>query len=305
MDNKVTRGKTQESLKNSRQVRANFLFRLGINEVPNSILYHDRSDKAMDLLVTNGRSYGDSSRDMVSRNTPDRYMRETFSISGQMCRGKGAALSRFPQNIGRLFVKFFCPQNGIVYDPFAGHNSRMQLTSESERNYIGCDISHEFMLANHKIKTILEKKSRLGLFNKNQYTIQLIEGSSNQVNLKDNLADFTLTSPPYWNLEYYGDEPEQLGNAKTYEKFLELLFEHVKENFRILKPGSYCVWFINDFAINKVFYSYHCDIVTLFKQAGFEIHNIYISLIWDILLLTLLLKQLLNQNVFPNVMNIV
>ena len=49
MDNKVTRGKTQESLKNSRQVRANFLFRLGINEVPNSILYHDRSDKAMDL----------------------------------------------------------------------------------------------------------------------------------------------------------------------------------------------------------------------------------------------------------------
>jgi len=173
-----------------------------------------------------------------------------------------------------LVVEFYCPLNGTVYDPFAGHNSRMQLTYNCQRNYVGVDVSKEFMEHNFEVKKILENQK--GFF-KSKSIITLIEGSSANVpQIKNNSADFTLTSPPYWDVEYYGDELEQLGNAKTYDKFLELLFIHVQENFRILKPGSYCCWFINDFIKDGIFYPYHCDLYYLFIDAGFTQDNIYI-----------------------------
>ena len=51
---------------------------------------------------------------------------------------------------------------------------------------------------------------------------------------------------------------------------------HVEENYRILKRGTYCCWFINDFRKDKVFYPYHVDLYKLFIDVGFTPFNIYI-----------------------------
>jgi len=300
------KGKTVKALNLSRKVRANFLYKMGLKEMPHSILYHERSVVATDLLVEEeGRSYTGNMHDelkpLKSRTlknafssagksvrrgrtydsfslgdqAEDRRQRDLFAVSGMSCRSGG--LSRFPQNIGKLIVQFHCPEGGIVYDPFAGHNSRMELVYNIDRNYVGVDVSHEFMEANRELQTILfeNDKKRLGLYKKTT-TINLIEGSSSKVDLPNDYADFTITSPPYWDLEYYGEEPEQLGRAKTYESFMEFLLKHIEENYRILKPGSFCAWFINDFTKNGIFYPYHVDLCTYFKKAGFVIHNVYI-----------------------------
>jgi len=129
------------------------------------------------------------------------------------------------------------------------------------------------MEGNRKIKEILLAENTLI---DNPATITLIEGSSAKVDLPDNYADFTITSPPYWDIEYYGDEPEQLGNAKTYDNFLDALSAHIRENFRILKSGAFCAWFVNDFRKNNIFYPYHSDLIYFFQEAGFEMFNIYI-----------------------------
>jgi DNA modification methylase len=267
-------GKTEESLEHSARVKAQFLKRLGVDRVPNSILLNDRSDRAMDDIVESGRDASFNKKDNA-RRVSNRYMRDKFEISGKSVRaGKDAVLSRFPQNIGRLFVSFYCPEHGVVYDPFAGHNSRMELTYRQHRSYIGIDVSHDFMIANKKIAKFLLDENRL---DKNYASITLLEQSSAEVKLcDDDLADFTLTSPPYWDIEYYGDEEEQLGNAKTYNRFIQLLTQHVRENYRILKPGSYCAWFINDFVKDKIFYPYHVDLTTAFLRVGFELANIYV-----------------------------
>ena len=73
-------------------------------------------------------------------------------------------------------------------------------------------------------------------------------------------GDVTITSPPYYNIERYGDEQEQLGKAKTYEAFLEELGEVAKENCRVLKPGAFAAWFVNDFRKDWRFYPYHMDV---------------------------------------------
>ena len=259
-------GKTVDSLKKSKEFRQNFISKYGM--VPSSILHHVRGDKAID--------FSKDSRKKITRKifTSDKGERIKWQRgSGAKGGAKDGALSIFPKKIVRLIVKFYCPENGIVYDPFCGHNSRMQLVYECNRNYIGVDVSKEFMKHNREIRGFLLNENRLI---ENPATITLIEGSSAKVDLPNNYADFTITSPPYWDIEYYGDEPEQLGKNKTYDSFLDSLSLHIRENYRILKPGAFCAWFVNDFRKDGIFYPYHSDLLYFFQEAGFEMFNIYI-----------------------------
>jgi len=266
-------GKNLKSLKKSEKIRSDFILKYGY--VPDSILKHNRATSSKGAVLLKRRYQDQTDRRLKkAKNGNSDLQKRFFASSGKNVRaGKMAALSTFPQDIGHLIVDFYCPKNGIVYDPFAGHNSRMELTFKSDRHYIGVDLSKEFMEANRQIRNkLIERKP----FFKSDKTIKLIECSSAKVDLPDNYGDFTITSPPYWNIEYYGDELEQLGNAKTYNKFLELISGHIKENFRILKHGAFCAWFVNDFVKNKIFYPYHADLIHIFINVGFEIFHTYI-----------------------------
>jgi DNA modification methylase len=275
VDNEAT-GKNTDSIKKSRAIRAEFLQKYGF--IPESILKRDSHDKAIDLLVEeHGRDYGTSGQIFVDgrAKTMSQAEREIYGVSGTGARTTG--LSRFPQNIGRIIIDFYCPEKGLVYDPFAGHNSRMQLVFESGRNYLGVDLSETFMKANYKVKNLLLEKKGRALVDTYGSRILLLNGSSASVpQIESNYADFTITSPPYYDVEYYGDEPEQLGKNKTYEDFLSAIKLHIEENFRILKPDSYCAWFINDFYRKGVFCSYHSDLINIFKEVGFIHKNTYI-----------------------------
>lgn len=268
------KGKSIESLQASRKKRNDFLHRYGY--IPTSILKHNLSDSKMNAescnLTKNERSNTYVQNKNKNKLSKDIQHIKSFSVSSSGVRF--GALSGFPQTIGRLIIDFYCPENATVYDPFAGHNSRMELVFRSDRNYIGIDVSSEFMKWNRSIRdSLLNEKGFISSSN----TIDLLEQSSSKVDsIANESADFTITSPPYWDIEYYGDEEEQLGKCKTYESFLSQLSLHIKENFRILKSKSYCCWFVNDFRKNNKFYPYHCDVYNLLQNAGFIAFNIYI-----------------------------
>lgn len=273
------KGLTKESLRKSRKAKEEFIKLHGF--VPASILIHDRqvvkemTDKDRDSLVngtykTFGGGYERHYAKVRRKMKQDDGQIWELERTGLQLQGRTTCLSTFPYNIGRFMVNFYCPKDGIVYDPFAGHNSRMELVFRCNRHYVGVDVCKEYMKFNHEVKNGL----RRGLMYKKR--IRLIEGSSDNVPLEDNYADFTITSPPYWDMEYYGDEPEQLGNAETYTKFIDLLTKHIIENKRILKPDSWCIWFVNDFRRLGKFYAYHADVHRQFLYCGFEPHGIYI-----------------------------
>jgi len=263
-------GKNLKSLKKSEKIRSDFILKYGY--VPDSILKHNRATSSKGAVLLKRRYQDKLNKTLRKNNSLINQVMQSSSCKS-VRGGRDAPLSTFPQEIGRLIVDFYCFENGIVYDPFAGHNSRMELVFKTNRHYVGIDVSKKFMEANRQIKNKLLKNQS---FFKSDKTIKLIECSSAKVDLPDNYGDFTITSPPYWNIEYYGDEAEQLGNAKTYSKFLELISEHIKENFRILKDGAFCAWFVNDFVKNKIFYPYHADLIPIFIKVGFEICQIYI-----------------------------
>lgn len=198
--------------------------------------------------------------------TPE--MMKSFGVSCQGCAV--GALSKFPQNIGRAMVLLYTDPDDTVFDPFAGHNSRMDLVVTAGRNYIGCDLSAEFMKSNRERAKYLRGKFP-------STHIELHEGDSRYLDhIKSKSADFTITSPPYWDIEFYGNEKEQLGN-NSYKGFLKGMKKVMRENYRILKYGSYAIYFINDFRRKGKFYSYHADIIRIGQEVGFRNWDILIT----------------------------
>lgn len=59
----------------------------------------------------------------------------------------------FPDKIPFDFIQCFCPENGIVLDPFVGSGSTAVMAKILDRHYIGIDISNEYCeLAKERIE---------------------------------------------------------------------------------------------------------------------------------------------------------
>lgn len=253
--------------------------------IPESILLHDKSDVAMDLLVEeHGRDYTSTFHQPAKTATAFGAVTDAerekalFYLSGSGARW--GALSRFPQNVGRILLKLYTCEGQTIVDPFAGHNSRMELCYRARRNYIGCDISHKFMQANFTLRQRLLDENEhqlLSAADRNPATITLHECDSRKMlPVKNNIGDFTITSPPYWDLEDYGDEIEQLGRGNEYHIFLDNLLGVAKSNFRCLRSGAFCVWCVNDFRKDGKFYAYHMHTANILREVGFKQHDIAI-----------------------------
>lgn len=257
------RGKSLESLAYSRQ-RRDQLLEMFDGEVPSSIMRKRvRTDNADPALGSYTETQGQYVADDASK-----LEREAFSISNAGVAS--GALSLFPQNVGRAILLLYSEPGDVVVDPFAGHNSRMDLCAKEGRHYVGYDISDRFMAYN---------KERAKYLRSVLPDIEIVlhhQDSRSLSKTRDGFGDFTITSPPYYDIEDYGDEAAQLGKCPSYESFLDDLTMVMRENFRVLKPGAFAAWFVNDFRRDKKFFPYHIDTVERMRSAGFVFHDICI-----------------------------
>ncbi len=105
---------------------------------------------------------------------------------GPTNRGKGGklTLSRFPWNIGEIVIKLYTEEYDIILDPFAGHNSRMEIAFTMFRHYVGFDISHKFMEYNRLILNQIKSQQTF----KEPPLVSLFEYDSRH--LKDKVGDY-------------------------------------------------------------------------------------------------------------------
>lgn len=208
-----------------------------------------------------------------SENKIDKNLVQYFEMSGTSIRGKGQGLSVFPQALTKKVLLFYTQTGDVVLDPFAGHNSRMQVAFSLNRHYVGYDISAAFMEFNEEVARKLMGKK--GFFKSGK--IVLHKQSSECLIEKNESVDFVFTSPPYYDLEYYGEEDSQLGRCKTYTEFICRIENIILECYRVLKPKKFIVWNVNDFRRKNKFIPYHKDIIECFENVGFKL--------WDIIIL--------------------
>jgi len=280
-------GKNIEDLEKSRKIRKNALDKFG--EVPTSIWrpnysigktiieFDERKQQYKAEEKHKNMEYGDKLSLTEKKKQPTKHeFVKIFGMSSQNVRGKSAGLSTFPPDLAKRIVEFYSSKYETILDPCAGHNSRMQVTFQLDRNYIGYDICHEFMDFNRRVKKIILGEAEQTLLFDSKVKIILREQSSEKLVEQNNTIDMIYTSPPYWDIEYYDDSPKQLGYKKTYSEFLGALKQVIFECYRVLKPQKFCIFNINDFRKNNLYYMYHSDVANIMKDVGFKLWDIII-----------------------------
>ncbi len=266
-------GKDQQSLDTSREIRQHLISKWG--RIPKSVWKVDWSVKCIELYT----KYSEQQKINEEKVGKD------FALSGTGARH--GQLSAFPQDILQFLVQFLTPEklpnnekgyfgNGLptVLDPTCGHNSRLETVWRNNRNYVGWDCSKNHIIMNHEVCAMLMEENERSL-QKRKAQIEIVEGDSREMDYNEQF-DFSITSPPFYDLEDYGQEPEQLGRAKTYNDFiysLRTIFENV---YRALKPNSYIAVETNDFRRKGIFHTYHADMIGILKYCGFEMHDMII-----------------------------
>lgn len=113
---------------------------------------------------------------------------------------------------------------------------------------------------------------------------RLINGDARDLSfLEDASIHLVVTSPPYWNLKRYNENPDQLGHVDDYEAFLaeiEKVWRHV---YRILVPGGRLVCVVGDVCVARrdfgrhLVFPLHSDISVICRRIGFDNLN---PIIW-------------------------
>ena len=113
---------------------------------------------------------------------------------------------------------------------------------------------------------------------------RLINGDARDLSfLDDESVHLIVTSPPYWNLKRYQENPDQLGHIQDYEAFLNELEKVWRHVFRVLVPGGRLVCVVGDVCVARrafgrhLVFPLHADICVICRRIGFDNLN---PIIW-------------------------
>lgn len=103
--------------------------------------------------------------------------------------------------------------------------------------------------------------------------VNLLCGDSRYVDLiPSDSASFSITCPPYYNLEQYEGGPGDLSMLPTYGDFLAQLRPVIQHEYRILRQGSLAVWVVGILRDDSgLLIPLHHDIARLHQEAGFHV----------------------------------
>lgn len=117
-----------------------------------------------------------------------------------------------------------------------------------------------------------------------QASHRLVQGDARDLSfLESESIHLIVTSPPYWNLKKYRENPRQLGHVDDYEQFIGELSRVWKECYRILVPGGRLVCIVGDVCLSRrqhgrhVVVPLHADIAVTCRRIGLDNLN---PIIW-------------------------
>jgi len=183
-------------------------------------------------------------------------------------------------------ISMFTKNEMRVLDPFCGSGTTLLASTLLGRYGIGVDLNAEYRKL--AIGRLLKKDI------KEHRDFEYFLGDSTTILENINNIDYIVTSPPYHNIlknkgaglrkenqkgyrngarlgiDYYSDLPNDLGNKKSYEEFLESLKQIMLTGFKVLNNKKYCSIVISDFTVDKREVCVQGDIVRIMQEIGFE-----------------------------------
>ena len=184
-------------------------------------------------------------------------------------RGKDVIVhpAKFPETLIEKFLRFFTKERHLILDPFLGTGTTAIAARNTLRSCIGIEINKKYVkIAESKIAQ--ETIKRWIEVDKNPIFYKIFHDDSNNIEKiwqRENLAlaDFCITSPPYWNQlkrnhirqqnrkkkgidTYYSEDSRDIGNIDDYKEFISAQKKIFSKVYKILNNKSYLVLITNN-----------------------------------------------------------
>lgn len=195
------------------------------------------------------------------------YMQEEAKNSIIKRTDSGGILSIFDPVLAEVCYYWFCPKDGSILDPFAGGSVRGIVASETGHQYCGVDLRQEQVDANIEQAKKLLKEGR-------KQPVYICGNSLNIDKLVDGKYDMVFSCPPYFDLEQYSDDKEDLSNL-DYDEFKRQYSEIIKKAVSKLKDDRFACFVVSEVRNRKTgFYrNFVVDTINAFIDAGMEYYN--------------------------------
>jgi hypothetical protein len=180
--------------------------------------------------------------------------------------GYETGTSIFDPVLCELIYRWFCPPGGTVLDPFAGGSVRGIVAAKLGLQYVGMDLSARQIAANREQAIAICADAPMP-----EWRI----GDSTQIAdlAADINADIVFSCPPFWNLEVYSDDPDDL-STMPYGQFLEAYRAIIAGALSRLHRDRFACFIVGDVRDKDghlVGFPY--DTVHAFRDAGAALYN--------------------------------
>ena len=189
-----------------------------------------------------------------------------LSMKGEDFTGLGAqqsGTSIFDPVLCELAYTWFTAPGGHILDPFAGGSVRGIVAAYLGRRYTGIDLRPEQIEANEQqAAAIVPGRSPRWI----------VGNSLDAIPAED--FDFIFTCPPYYDLEVYSDDPEDLSNKDTYEGFLVDYRAIIAQAVARLRDDRFACVVVGDVRDKKGMYrNFVADTIAAFRDTGMGLYN--------------------------------
>lgn len=160
-------------------------------------------------------------------------------------RQVGSSPTNFRPMSAKAIYERFSPENGVVWDMSTGFGGRLlgALSSNKNLTYIGTDPNTESMWNTHRLAEYIDMYTPVPEGVMGRYELHCV--GSEVIDMPAESIDFAFSSPPYFDLEIYSDEPTQ--STKKYPEIDGWLEGFARGTIRnvvkALKPG--CLYGVN------------------------------------------------------------
>ena len=122
----------------------------------------------------------------------------------------------------QFILKYYTEEGWDILDPFAGRGTRSLMSLRLGRNYYGIDSCEQTVAQN--ISKIKQNKF------KNEWEIQLGDGTEPQKVYSDKVFDAVFTCPPYYNIEKYSGGAGDLSHMSDleFDEKIRIMFHNLK-----------------------------------------------------------------------------
>lgn len=178
-----------------------------------------------------------------------------------------ATVSLFNPVLAEILYRWFNIDSGIVYDCFAGGSVRGMVAGTLGYKYVGIDLSESQIQENSEV--YFKNKSKVKVKPK-----WICDDSRNvDKYLKDNTVDMVFSCPPYFNLEVYSNNVNDISNMEL-DDFKIAYKDIITKSVSKLKENRFAVFVVGDvrdkngYYINLIDYTKKC-----FIDAGMKTYN--------------------------------